>query len=186
MLQKVSSQFDSVVTKTVQPLLKNQYFFGVIHLFLILYAAKIAPNLPPVVLDLLDNFFVKLLCMFGILVLAKISPMTSLLVALAFLVTMNYVTKGKFIELMKNVRRHQLEALEMEGEAELEDEAEAELEGEAEEEAEAELVDTTKPLTEEADAKIPLASGCLPDRKVDMSAVSGVSAPNSFSAVDFD
>lgn len=170
MLQNMSSKFDGLVEKGIKPLLQNQYFFAVIHLLLILYSGQIAPNLPPVLLNLLDNFFVKLLCMFFILILAKISPMTSLLVALAFLVTMNYVTKGKFIEMMKNVQRHR-EALENT------DFTVPEI---------PELEMPIKPITEQADAQMPLASGCLPDRKIDMSAVSGVSSPNSFSAVNFD
>jgi hypothetical protein len=188
MLQKISSQFDSIIGNSIKPLLKNQYFFGVIHLFLILYAAKIAPNLPPVLLNLLDNFFVKLLCMFSILLLAKISPMTSLLVALAFLVTMNYVTKGKFIELMRNVeRRQQIEALEN---TDIEiPEIKPEMEVPEMEVPEMEVPEmewnTIKPITEEADSVIPLVSGCLPDRQIDMSLVSGISSPTSYSAVNF-
>jgi hypothetical protein len=175
MLQNMSSKFDGLVEKGVKPLLQNQYFFAVIHLMLILYSGQIAPNLPPVLLNLLDNFFVKLLCMFFILILAKISPMTSLLVALAFLVTMNYVTKGKFIEMMKNIQRHR-EALEN-----------TVPEMSVPEIPEIHEMQTTQEMQEPfKPTQMPLASGCLPDRKIDMSAVSGVSSPNSFSAVNFD
>ena len=42
-----------------------------------------------------------------------------------------------------------------------------------------------KPVTEAADAAIPLQSGCLPHRSVDMSGVSGVGAESAHSAVSF-
>lgn len=186
MLKNMRSNFDTVVNNGLKPLLQNQYFFAVIHLLLILYSGQIAPNLPPVLLNLLDNFFIKLLCMFFILILAKISPMTSLLVALAFLVTMNYVTKGKFIEMMKNVQRYR-EALEN-SEFTLPEIQPGMPEMQVPEIPEMPEMSEMpiKPITEQADSQIALASGCLPDRQVDMSAVSGVSLPNSFSAVNFD
>ena len=76
---------------------------GVIHLFLVLYAARVAPRPPQVILDLFENQYFKLFFFSLILWTAQFSPSTSLLIAIAFMVTMNYVNKKALWEFMENV-----------------------------------------------------------------------------------
>ncbi len=67
--------------------LNNQYFALGSSIVLILYASLIAPKLPKNVMDLFNNQYVKLLCIFLIAVLASRNPMLSILATLAFVVT---------------------------------------------------------------------------------------------------
>lgn len=80
---------------------------GVVHLFLILYAARLAPVPPKQVLILIENVYFKLACMSLILWSAQFSPSTSILIALAFMVTINYTTTGKVWEMMENIAQTQ-------------------------------------------------------------------------------
>ena len=80
---------------------------GVIHLFLILYAARLAPVPPKQVLVLIENVYFKLACLSLILWSAQFSPSTSILIALAFMVTINYTTTGKVWEMMENIDQTQ-------------------------------------------------------------------------------
>lgn len=80
---------------------------GVVHLFLILYAARLAPVPPKQVLVLIENVYFKLACFSLILWSAQFSPSTSILIALAFMVTINYSTTGKVWEMMENIAETQ-------------------------------------------------------------------------------
>lgn len=80
---------------------------GVVHLFLILYAARLAPVPPKQVLVLIENVYFKLACMSLILWSAQFSPSTSILIALAFMVTINYTTTGRVWEMMENIAQTQ-------------------------------------------------------------------------------
>lgn len=76
---------------------------GIVHLFLILYASRLAPVPPKQVLELFDNQYFKLACMVLILWTANFSPSTSILIAIAFMVSINYSTTGKVWEMLENV-----------------------------------------------------------------------------------
>ena len=76
---------------------------GVVHLLLMLYVARIAPIPPKIVLDLFANIYFKLFIFSLVLWTAQFSPSTSILIALAFLVTVNYTTTGKLWEMLDNV-----------------------------------------------------------------------------------
>ena len=80
---------------------------GIVHLLLILYAARLAPVPPKQVLVLFDNVYFKLVCFSLILWSAQFSPSTSILIALAFMVTVNYTTTGKVWEMMENISQSQ-------------------------------------------------------------------------------
>lgn len=95
--------FDSAVNRNLSPYLKQHNVVkGVIHLFLMLYAARIAPQMPPVVIKLFENMYFKLLVFSLILWTAQFSPSTAILISIAFLVTTNYATTGKVWEFLEN------------------------------------------------------------------------------------
>jgi hypothetical protein len=101
-MDKIMSSYDSAVNNTLGKALENKYIFAITHMLLFLYASSVAPTLPPRALVILDNFFVKLFALFLIMFSARISPSISILVALCFLVTMNYINHNKFIEFLEN------------------------------------------------------------------------------------
>lgn len=86
--------FDSSINTTLSQFMKKPTIIkGVVHLILMLYAARIAPALPKTVLRLFENQYFKLFVFSLILWTAQFSPSTSILIALAFMVTVNYSTE---------------------------------------------------------------------------------------------
>lgn len=75
---------------------------GVVHLLLILYAAKLAPQLPASVLKIFDNSYFKLFVFSLILWTAQFSPSTAILIAIAFLVSTNYLSNKPLFEFLEN------------------------------------------------------------------------------------
>uniref|UniRef100_A0A6C0E105 Uncharacterized protein n=1 Tax=viral metagenome TaxID=1070528 RepID=A0A6C0E105_9ZZZZ len=99
-VQTVDNRINAYLVKYMK---KPTILRAVVQLFLILYAARLAPQLPPPVLNLFENQYFKLFIFSMILWTAQISPSTSLLIAVAFLVTMNYVNKKPLWEFLENV-----------------------------------------------------------------------------------
>jgi hypothetical protein len=96
--------FDANVDKILSTyMVKPTLIRGVVHLLLMLYVARIAPTPPKVVLDLFSNVYFKLFIFSLVLWTAQFSPSTSILIALAFLVTINYSTTGKLWEMLDNI-----------------------------------------------------------------------------------
>lgn len=75
---------------------------GIVHLLLILYAARVAPSLPQPVMTLFDNPYFKLFVFSLILWTAQFSPSTSILIALGFMITVNYANKKPLWEFLDN------------------------------------------------------------------------------------
>lgn len=76
---------------------------GIVHLVLMLYAARIAPTLPEPVLKLFENQYFKLFVFSLILWTAQFSPSTSLLISIAFMITVNYSNQKPLWEFLENV-----------------------------------------------------------------------------------
>jgi len=86
-LQSLSEQFD--VLKNNLGIKENKYIFAILIIFTIAYASAFAPQLPESVLSLFQNTVVRLLFIFLIAYTANKNPTLSLMIAVAFLVTMN-------------------------------------------------------------------------------------------------
>ena len=82
--------------------LHNPLVSGVIHMLLVLYAARLAPELPPVVTRLFSNQYFKLIIFALILWTARVSPSMSILIALCFMVSLNVVNKQPIWEFLEN------------------------------------------------------------------------------------
>lgn len=104
LIVNVDNTLGNVLDKFIQ---KPTIIKGLVHLFLILYAARLAPVPPKQVLELFDNVYFKLACFALILWSAQFSPSTSILIALAFMVSINYSTTGKVWEMMENISESQ-------------------------------------------------------------------------------
>lgn len=95
--------FDDNLDKVLNQFVKKPTLIrGVVHLLLILYAARLAPMLPKVVLNLFENSYFKLFIFSLILWTSQFSPSTALLIAVGFMVTMNYINKKPLWEFLEN------------------------------------------------------------------------------------
>lgn len=102
-MQNIVQNLDLNLNLILDNVINKQTFVkGIIYLLLILYSARIAPTPPKVVLDLFENIYFKLFTFSLILWTAQFSPSTSILIALAFMITLNYSTTGKIWEMMEN------------------------------------------------------------------------------------
>jgi len=99
-VQKIDAQVENVMSTFLK---KPTLVKGVIYLVLMLYAARVAPKPPQAVLDLFENQYFKLFFFALILWTAQFSPSTSLLIAISFLITMNYFGEKALWEFMENV-----------------------------------------------------------------------------------
>jgi hypothetical protein len=95
--------FDSNINDVLSQFVRKPTLIrGVIHLLLILYSARLAPSLPKQVLLLFENQYFKLFIFSLILWTAQFSPSTSILIALAFMVTVNYANQKPMWEFIEN------------------------------------------------------------------------------------
>lgn len=107
-MDQIISNVDNTLGNILQNFIQKPTIIrGVVHLFLILYAARLAPVPPKQVLALFDNVYFKLAIFSLILWSAQFSPSTAILIALAFMVTINYTTTGKVWEMMDNISQSQ-------------------------------------------------------------------------------
>jgi hypothetical protein len=102
-IKQTVDALDTKVSDILKFIEKPTFVKGLVYLSLMLYAARIAPVPPKAVLALFENVYFKLFVFSLILWTAQISPSTSILIALAFMVTINYTTTGKIWEMMDNV-----------------------------------------------------------------------------------
>jgi hypothetical protein len=94
--------FDTTVSSTLKTIEQPIIVRALVTFFLMLYAARIAPAPPQVILDLFGNFYFKLFIFTLILWTAQLSPSTAILIALCFLITINYSNSGKLFESLEN------------------------------------------------------------------------------------
>lgn len=103
-MDNIVAKFDTTLDTILQDYIKKPTIIrGIVHLLLMLYLARIAPVPPKAVLKLFDNVYFKLFVFSLVLWTAQFSPSTSILIALAFMVTINYTTTGKVWEMMDNM-----------------------------------------------------------------------------------
>lgn len=96
--------FDKQITQILNEYVRKPTIIrGVVHLLLILYAARLAPTLPREVMLLFENQYFKLFVFSLVLWTAQFSPSTSILIALAFMVTVNYSMNKSLWEFLENV-----------------------------------------------------------------------------------
>jgi hypothetical protein len=95
---------DNSINNTLASVLKKPTLIrGVIHLLLILYAARLAPQLPDQVLELFKNSYFKMFIFSLILWTSQFSPSISILIAVSFMITINFINNKPLLEFMDNV-----------------------------------------------------------------------------------
>ena len=91
--------------KTMTDWFANEYVVAAISILLIFYSAFGTTKLPPYILRLFDMPLFKLLLLFLIVYLARKSPTISIIAAIAFMVTLQALTKLKVDELVLDVAK---------------------------------------------------------------------------------
>ena len=72
-------------------ILKNQYITTGISVVLVLYAALLGPNLPESVQKLFTNTIFRILVLFMVVVTANKEPKVAIMIAVAFVLTLDYI-----------------------------------------------------------------------------------------------
>lgn len=90
----IIKEFESVFDRG----LSNPYINTSLKVFLTLYAALVAPKLPPVIAKLMDNILVKISFAFLIVFMATKDTGIALLIAIIFIMTLQYSAKAKLYD----------------------------------------------------------------------------------------
>jgi hypothetical protein len=88
----------STIEKLLNSALDNVYINTGIKVFLGLYAAFAAPNLPPFLLGLFDTILFRILVAFVIIFMAIREPSIAIMIAVAFVITLHAANKYKLIQ----------------------------------------------------------------------------------------
>jgi hypothetical protein len=94
--------FDSHIEENMTPFKKTFYLRGLLHILLTLYAGLLAPELPNEILVLFKNQYFRLFVFSLILWTAQFSPSTSILISVAFMISMNVANKKTLWEFLEN------------------------------------------------------------------------------------
>ena len=84
---KLLKQLNKMLMRPLS-LLENKYIAGGVKLFVVLYAARVAPSLPMMASRLLMNSVIKMLVLFLIIYTGIKDPMMSLLISIGFVLAM--------------------------------------------------------------------------------------------------
>jgi len=95
-------QFDNKIETGLKSISKITYVSAIAHFLLVLYAAKLAPTLPPAVLELFNNQYFRLFVFSMILWTANVTPSISILIALGFMVSINSANEQQLWEFLEN------------------------------------------------------------------------------------
>lgn len=85
----------------------NDFITAVFYIVVILYLTQMTPQLPPMIKDLFKNNIFRVVILFMILLLAKISRGMALIVSIAFVVTMNTLQIEYFEEEKKEEQKEE-------------------------------------------------------------------------------
>jgi hypothetical protein len=84
-------------------ILNEKYISTAITIMVGLYAASIGPELPPFVKDLFSNSIFKIIVLFLVVVRANKNPTMSLVIAIAFVLTLEHFQKAESINAFTSV-----------------------------------------------------------------------------------
>jgi hypothetical protein len=94
-MEKYTEQFDSVVNQNLGWIHNSPYVLPIISLFLGMYVALARPKLPSYIQKLFENPVFRLVVIAYILYRGNQDPLTSLMIAAAFLITIHMINKQK-------------------------------------------------------------------------------------------
>jgi len=157
---------------------------GIVHLLLVMYSARLAPNLPKSVLLLFENAYFKLFIFSLILWTAQFSPSTSILIALAFMISTNYANQQPLWEFLENVSSETDASVAQSSEVAAPATPEPMFEPEPEPEPEPSPAPAPAPGPVAPKQQQPEPAGCYPVRRHDMSKVLAYDQENTMSSLE--
>ena len=86
--------------------LDNKYVNGFLTLVVVLYASMIGPELPNTVKDLFKNSIFKILVLFLVVIKGSVDPSLALIIAIAFVLTMDQIYVWDSKEAFESVREN--------------------------------------------------------------------------------
>ena len=101
-MAKVLKQLNQALMKPLS-LLENKYIAGGVKLFVVLYAARVAPALPSIMSRLLMNPLIKFIVLFLIIYTGIKSPMKSAMIAGGFILMMRAIRELERAQDIKQV-----------------------------------------------------------------------------------
>ena len=99
-MEEITKMISTVISQTegtINRALDNVYISTIIKVFIGLYAAFAAPKLPPSLVNLMDNVLVRIGFAFTIVLVATRDPQIALMVAIAFIITLQTANKFRLI-----------------------------------------------------------------------------------------
>ena len=101
---EISKLVDSGLNNVKNTIQSNNFVYALVYLLLIVYTVQISQNVSTKMMaSLVKNSFFKLFIFVIILWTAKFDVTTSILVSLAFMLTINYLNNAPLWELLENV-----------------------------------------------------------------------------------
>lgn len=91
-------KFSKNTEKFIQPALRNPYFMAILKISLTLYASYIAPNPPAALKQVFANTYFKMLALAVILYTSRVDFQLSIILAVAFVITMNVLSGRSALE----------------------------------------------------------------------------------------
>ena len=101
-MAKLLKQLNQAIMKPLS-LLENKYIAGGVKLFVVLYAARVAPALPSIMSRLLMNPLIKFIILFLIIYTGIKSPMKSAMIAGGFILMMRAIRELERAQDIKQV-----------------------------------------------------------------------------------
>jgi hypothetical protein len=92
--------FDSL---GITNLTKDKYLAPVLTTILLLYASMLGPSLPNIVKVIFNNVIFKILILFFLVVRGNNNPTLSIITAVAFVLTLEYIALEKTTEQFQNI-----------------------------------------------------------------------------------
>lgn len=97
------NKVSNVTQNKLDQLLGNPYVMAVLKVVLVLYASQIAPKLPSLAQNTLQNTFVKIICISLIAYLAELDFQLSIILAIIFVLSTNLLSGRSIFESYQNV-----------------------------------------------------------------------------------
>jgi len=89
----------------ISEVLDNKYFTTAITVILGLYAALLGPNLPPFMQKLFSNTIFRICVLFLVVVSGNKDPKIAIMIAVAFVLTLDYLYAQQAKEAFRNVEK---------------------------------------------------------------------------------
>lgn len=83
----------------------NKYVSTMITIAIGLYAALLGPELPPVIKDLFNNTIFRIFVLFLIVVRGNKDPQMAIIIAIAFVLTLDYIYVNSSKETFKSINK---------------------------------------------------------------------------------